>query len=154
MNEGFDTVIDYLGARSLVDEMRYAITYKISEKLWKFLLQELKTKAVEAEDPEITERICEAKGSYVLLEIIKSNGGDVEPLIRLSRTLLITRAYFYGTLLPNYPGTRRNVMVALSTNPILMVALRIPCLSLDKITVNSVRYFLITCCISWHCSQL
>ncbi|PON65091.1 hypothetical protein TorRG33x02_271490 [Trema orientale] len=80
LNKGFDKIVNYLGARSLIDELRYARRTRMRKDLWKFIFDELRTKAIDAEDAEIAKRICEAKGSYVLQEVIKSDKGDLRKL--------------------------------------------------------------------------
>ncbi|PON64562.1 hypothetical protein PanWU01x14_122740, partial [Parasponia andersonii] len=79
-NQGFDKIVNYMGARSLIDELRYAKRTRMREDIWNFIFDELRTKAIDAEDAEIAKRICEAKGSYVLQEVIKSDKGNLRKL--------------------------------------------------------------------------
>ena len=63
-----DQAIDYLRVRNVVHEWTYAKSTKFSERLWRFVYEEIKGKASEAEDPETIMRIFEAKRTYVLEE--------------------------------------------------------------------------------------
>ncbi|KAL5551410.1 hypothetical protein UlMin_001586 [Ulmus minor] len=68
VNRILGKIIDYVGARSLVDEWKYAKSTKLTLELWEFIFSELYKKATEAEDEETSNRICSAQGAYVLQE--------------------------------------------------------------------------------------
>ena len=76
----FYKVIDYIGAKSLLDEWNYATSTHLSKNLWEFIFDELRAKASDAEDADTAKRIYEARGAYVLQER-KWRHGDVKNLI-------------------------------------------------------------------------
>ncbi|XP_062074509.1 uncharacterized protein LOC133778557 [Humulus lupulus] len=73
-------IIEQLGATTLIDELKYGIRYRMNKPLWKFIFTELQEKAEDADDPEIAKRICEARGSYVLLESTKYKDDKIKEI--------------------------------------------------------------------------
>ncbi|KAF4374752.1 hypothetical protein F8388_020273 [Cannabis sativa] len=82
LNKISEFVTDNLGLTTLVDDLKYAIRYRMNGELWNFIFKELQEKAEDAEDPEIAKRICEAKGSYVLLEGTKYKNKEEKEKIK------------------------------------------------------------------------
>ncbi|KAL7216894.1 hypothetical protein ACSBR1_028754 [Camellia fascicularis] len=90
LNERFewiDMAADCIGLKDFLDEMRYK-EYESAEKvreLKKFIFQQLKGKALKAEDSKIAKEICSARGNWVLSqhlcphqEILASVSEEVE----------------------------------------------------------------------------
>ncbi|XP_030507044.2 uncharacterized protein LOC115722069 isoform X1 [Cannabis sativa] len=74
-------MIDILGLTGIVNELKYTIGYRMNEHLWNFIFKELQDKAKDAEDVKMAKRICEAKGSYVLLKGMKDNEEEIKELV-------------------------------------------------------------------------
>uniref|UniRef100_A0A2N9F0J3 DUF4220 domain-containing protein n=1 Tax=Fagus sylvatica TaxID=28930 RepID=A0A2N9F0J3_FAGSY len=64
-----DKLVDYLGGRDYVNELKYVKREKFPKKLWVLIFDELLEKSREAEDAETTKRICSARGASVFQEI-------------------------------------------------------------------------------------
>ncbi|KAL5550749.1 hypothetical protein UlMin_000925 [Ulmus minor] len=68
-NRIVDCIIDYVGVRSRVDKWKNPKkSQKLTLELWEFIFSELRKKATEAEDEEISNRIYSAEGAHVLKE--------------------------------------------------------------------------------------
>jgi hypothetical protein len=63
-----DKLVDYLGGRDFVNELKYVKREKFPKKLWVLIFDELLEKSREADDAETTKRICSARGAYVCQE--------------------------------------------------------------------------------------
>ncbi|GMY29957.1 hypothetical protein FCV25MIE_25199 [Fagus crenata] len=63
-----DKLVDYLGGRDFVNELKYVKREKFPKKLWVLIFDELLEKSREAEDAETTKRICSARGASVFQE--------------------------------------------------------------------------------------
>uniref|UniRef100_A0A2N9F1D1 DUF4220 domain-containing protein n=1 Tax=Fagus sylvatica TaxID=28930 RepID=A0A2N9F1D1_FAGSY len=63
-----DKLVDYLGGRDFVKELKYVKREKFRKKLWVLIFDELLEKSREADDAETTKRICSARGAYVCQE--------------------------------------------------------------------------------------
>lgn len=61
-------VVHLLGVKDFLDDCfrKYVTSKLFTEKLWSFIFRELRKKSDEAWDVESTERICSARGAYVL----------------------------------------------------------------------------------------
>jgi hypothetical protein len=63
-----DQLVDYLGGRDFVKELKYVKREKFRKKLWVLIFDELLEKSREADDAETIKRICSARGAYVCKE--------------------------------------------------------------------------------------
>ncbi|KAF5444866.1 hypothetical protein F2P56_033963 [Juglans regia] len=61
-------VVDHLGAKDFLDELKYVASKPFKKNLWQFIFSELLQKSKDADDAESTRRICSARGAYVLEE--------------------------------------------------------------------------------------
>ncbi|EXC02089.1 hypothetical protein L484_024054 [Morus notabilis] len=77
---GLNRLLEFLGARHLVDEWFHSKKTIMAGDLWEFIFNELQRKANDAEDAEIAKHIFEAKGCYVLQEG-KWKNSDINKLI-------------------------------------------------------------------------
>ncbi|XP_038874838.1 uncharacterized protein LOC120067342 [Benincasa hispida] len=59
-------IINYIGAKELLDDWKYVSRQPVLEKLWDLIFYEMLEKSKAAESVEVTEEICSSRGSYVL----------------------------------------------------------------------------------------
>ncbi|KAG6672048.1 hypothetical protein I3842_16G037600 [Carya illinoinensis] len=71
-------VVDYLGVKDLLDELKYVASQPFKKKLWQFIFSELLQKSKDADDAETTKRICSARGAYVLEEYGKVENLEID----------------------------------------------------------------------------
>ncbi|XVE65394.1 hypothetical protein DITRI_Ditri07aG0176900 [Diplodiscus trichospermus] len=57
-----------MGLKDVLDEIIYVSREPFTKELWKFIFEELKTKADYADDPETAKRISVARGEWVLVD--------------------------------------------------------------------------------------
>ncbi|KAK7387074.1 hypothetical protein VNO78_27570 [Psophocarpus tetragonolobus] len=67
-----DKVIDYIGAKEIVERWKYEKKYPMLQRLWIFIFTELERKSGDADDVETIQRICSSRGEWVIQE------GDLE----------------------------------------------------------------------------
>ncbi|KAF5468170.1 hypothetical protein F2P56_012346 [Juglans regia] len=63
-------VVDRLGAKDFLDELKYASKNSFTKELWKLIFRELLRKSKEADKPENIKMISSARGAYVLGELM------------------------------------------------------------------------------------
>ena len=63
-----DKLVDKLGGRGFVNELKYVYKKPFPKKLWVLIFDELLEKSREADDAETTKRICSARGASVFQE--------------------------------------------------------------------------------------
>ncbi|KAF3451588.1 hypothetical protein FNV43_RR07683 [Rhamnella rubrinervis] len=59
-------VIDLFGLKDFRDRIKYLSSKPLDKKLWDFIFEELQKKSLLADDPETANRICSARGDWVL----------------------------------------------------------------------------------------
>ncbi|XWS38828.1 hypothetical protein CRYUN_Cryun19dG0163900 [Craigia yunnanensis] len=62
------TVMGSMGLRDFLDGIIYVSREPFTKELWKFIFEELKTKADYADDPETAKRISAARGEWILVD--------------------------------------------------------------------------------------
>ncbi|XP_027340999.1 uncharacterized protein LOC113854283 [Abrus precatorius] len=63
-----DKVIDYIGAKELVEQWKYEKKQPLLQELWIFIFKELKRKSEDVDDVETIQRICSSRGEWVIQE--------------------------------------------------------------------------------------
>ncbi|RDX74112.1 hypothetical protein CR513_46177, partial [Mucuna pruriens] len=63
-----DKVIDYIGAKEVLDQWKYEKKQPLLQKLWIFIFEELERKSGDADDVETIQRICSSRGEWVIQE--------------------------------------------------------------------------------------
>jgi hypothetical protein len=81
-----DKLVDYLGGRDFVNELKYVYRKPFPKKLWVLIFDELLEKSKEADDAETTNRICLARGAYVCQE--GEWGNDQSRIRNISETYI------------------------------------------------------------------
>ncbi|XP_057979681.1 uncharacterized protein LOC131165692 [Malania oleifera] len=61
-----DKVIDFIGLKDFMDELKYKKTKPVEKNLEEFIFNELKEKALKAKDLKTAKEICSARGDWVL----------------------------------------------------------------------------------------
>ncbi|KAI4345912.1 hypothetical protein L6164_012997 [Bauhinia variegata] len=65
LKAAFNKVVDYFGAKDLIETWKYKEKNPFLEELWKFIFDELQRKSKDAVDVESAKKICSARGEYV-----------------------------------------------------------------------------------------
>ncbi|XP_021625141.1 uncharacterized protein LOC110624354 [Manihot esculenta] len=71
-------LIDLVGLKDFLDELKYASSKPLTPELWAFIFGELQMKSRLIEDPETARKICSARGEWVLQSHgLDKNGSDL-----------------------------------------------------------------------------
>ncbi|XP_021626025.1 uncharacterized protein LOC110624902 isoform X1 [Manihot esculenta] len=71
-------LIDLVGLKDFLDELKYASSEPLTVELWAFIFSELQMKSWLIDDPETARKICSARGEWVLQRHgLDKNGSDL-----------------------------------------------------------------------------